>query len=329
MRFIKSRAIVMALAASVAISLAGCAAESGPGDDTGGDQVQVLKLVLLQSYDTGATIQHGIDEGYFADAGLELDITETDAPPTVVSAVASGQYDIGQFNPAVAVSVLDGGVDIRALVGGGRSQESGVQGVVSLAGGGIEEWEDLAGHTVGVQAPRAAATLAMLEQVRLAGADPSTVELVAIPGPQMLSTLESGGVDAAVMLGSFLAEATTTNPDIVNLGDAFTETFGVGALVDMLYTSAQTAADKADALKRFRTALGRAYDDMNGLDDDEWKAAIGASIGLDKAQWEYLSWVKYDAELSAEEIAPYADAQASQGWIEGEIDLDTFVPPAP
>ncbi|MCP2636053.1 ABC transporter substrate-binding protein [Microbacterium sp. HD4P20] len=328
MRFMRSRAIVFALTASVAIGLAGCAAESESGDD-GGDQVEVLKLVLLQSYDTGATIQHGIDEGYFAEVDLELDITETDAPPTVVSAVASGQYDIGQFNPAVAVSVLAGGVDIRALAAGGRSQESGVQGVVSLADSGIEDWADLAGQTVGVQAPRAAATLAMLEQVRLAGGDPSTVELVAVPGPQMLSTLESGGVDAAVMLGSFLAEATTTNPDIVNLGDAFTETFGQGALVDMLYTSAQTATDKADALERFRTALARAYDDMNGLDGDEWKAAIGASIGLDEEQWEYLSWVKYDAELSADEIVPYADAQASQGWIEDDVDLETFVSSAP
>lgn len=328
MQITKVRAAAIALTAAVALSVVGCAADSG-SDDKEPVEVETLKIVVLQSYDTGATIRHGVEQGYFEEEGIELEITETDAPPTVVSAVASGQFDIGQFNPAVAVSVLAGGLDISALAGGGRTQEKGIQGVVSLSGSGIEEWADLSGQTVGVQAPRAAATLAMLEQVRLDGGDPATVELVAIPGPQMLSTLESGGVDAAVLLGSFFAEATTTNPDIVNLGDAFTETFGTGALVDMLYTSTPTANDKADALERFRTALSRAYDDLNALDSDEWKATIGEALGLTEEQWQHLSWVKYDAQVSVDEIQPYAEAQTSQGWIDVEVDLDQFVSTAP
>ncbi|MFV0374812.1 ABC transporter substrate-binding protein [Microbacterium sp.] len=313
-------------ALGLVLTAAGCSASDTTPDagDTGGGDLQTLSVVMLAGSDSGVALQRGMAAGYFADEGIEIDYSETDSPPSTVSAVVSGQYDIGHTSPAVAATVIAGGVDIRSVAGGGISKEPGNVGVLTLADSGITRWKDLEGKQVGVNAPRGVITLAVLEAVRLDGGDPAAVELVTLPLNQSVTALEDGDLDATATVKNFIVEAMDTNPDIVNLGDMVAEVFGVGALLDMFYASPDTMSNKAALIEGFRAGLEKSYADMNALPADEWRAVVGEGMGREESQWEFLSWQEFKVPVTVAEIENYSDGLIAEGWIE-QIDVETFV----
>lgn len=319
------RAIALLATGALVLGAVGCSASNDSTSDGAEDsELQELSVVMLAGSDSGVALQRGMEAGYFADEGIEIVYSETDSPPSTVSAVVSGQYDIGHTSPAVAATVIAGGVDIRSVAGGGISKEPGNVGVLTLANSGITRWSDLQGKKVGVNAPRGVITLAMLEAVRLDGGDPVSVELVTIPFNQSVTAVEDGSLDASATVKSFIVEATATNPDLVNLGDMVAEVFGVGALLDMFYASPATMTDKADLIDGFRAGLEKSYADMNALSADEWRAVVGEGMGRDESQWQFLSWQEFKVPVTVAEIENYSDGLIAEGWIE-QIDVDTFV----
>lgn len=321
---------VGAIALATTLTAAACSSESSEpnssrsGNTTSG-AVTTLSIVSLPGTDSVAAIKLGVEKGYYEAVGLELEFTEVDAPPSAISAVVSGQYDIGWASPSVIATAIAGGVDLRSVAGGARSREDGNVGTITMNDSGIAGWADLAGRQVATPAPRSVLTLAMLQQIRQAGADPSTTEMVTLPLAQSVTSIEDGSVDASGVIKTYLAEALSTNPDIIDLGDAVAETFGIGALLDTFYTSAQTATDKQDALDRFREATQRSYDDTNALPDDEWREVIGTALGKAEAEWPYISLQTFEVPVSADEIDNYVDALVEEGWIEQRIDSALYV----
>ncbi|MFV0374814.1 ABC transporter substrate-binding protein [Microbacterium sp.] len=320
---------VGSIAVVSALMLAGCAGDdttsSQPTSDGAAGELETLSIVSLPGVDSVASIKLGVEKGYFEEVGIALDFTEVDAPPSAISAVASGQYDIGWASPSVIVTAMAGGVDLRSVAGGARSREAGNVGTITMSDSGITGWADLAGHSVATPAPRSVLTLAMLQQIRKAGADPSTTEMVTLPVAQSVTSIEDGSVDASGVLKPYLAEALSTNPDIIDLGDAVAETFGIGALLDTFYTSAQTATDKQDLLDRFRTATQRSYDDTNALPDDQWREVIGTALGKAEAEWPYISLQTFEVPVAASELDNYVDALIEEGWIEQGVDTGVYV----
>lgn len=313
-------------AASLMLTITACSPSDTDASASSGTDADLdtLSVVMLVGSDSGVALQRGMEAGYFEEQGLNIDYSETDSPPSTVSAVVSGQYDIGHTSPAVAATVIAGGVDIRSVAGGGISKEPGNVGVLTMSDSRITRWADLAGKKVGVNAPRGVITLAVLEAVRLDGGDPASVELVTVPFNQSITAVEDGSLDATATVKSFIVEATATNPDLVNLGDMVAEVFGVGALLDMFYASPETMTDKADQIERFRAGLEKSYAEMNAMPADEWRAVVGEGMGREESQWEFLSWQEFKVPVTVEEIENYADGLIAEGWIE-EIDVEKFV----
>ncbi len=185
---------LVAVAALAAGSLmAGC----GGGDDgAGGGDPFDLALDFYVNPDH-AGIYEGIDRGFFADAGLDVNPLVPSDPSAPIKQVAAGRVDLAiSYEPEVMLA-RDQGLDVVAV---GALVNGPLTSLISLPEGGIEQPSDLAGKTVVTAGiPYQAAYLQTI--LADAGVDPDSVDQVDV-GFNLMPPLIAGRADA--MFGGFL-----------------------------------------------------------------------------------------------------------------------------
>lgn len=127
---------------SVAILVAGCT----PSSENGG--LERIQLLL----DWKAQMEHGgffvaIHEGYYGEAGLDVEILEGNGAPTTAQLVGNGTYKFGVSSGSATVIARAKGIPVISLAV--INQRSPVV-VYSMAATGIESPNDLVGKRIGV-----------------------------------------------------------------------------------------------------------------------------------------------------------------------------------
>src|SRR5699024_4449131 len=215
----------------LALALSACNTSATANDQSDGE----LSIGVLPG-GIDVVLETGIDEGFFEDEGLELNITRLDSGPSIINGVVAGEFEAGWAGTPPILQAVDGGADIVAVAGATRAVDEGQQGVV-VTDPEITTYKDLEGKVVGTNAPRSVVSLAVLESIRKDGGDPTAVELVPIPLAQSVSAIQDGQVDAAVVVQSRMKPALAADDQLVYIGDPNVEAFGLGSVNDMFFTS--------------------------------------------------------------------------------------------
>lgn len=279
------RLTCLAGVASAALLLSSCAGDSGGGDG-GSVTVASLPNAFL------APLYVAIEEGYFEDEGLEVDIVELESGQAGVSAVVSGSAqfaDIGLDDLSILASEgeeslvmtynLVNRVTLTLVMDPDVAAEKGVDGDSSIE----ERYAALEGLTLGVTSPGAATDKYMRYYLRQAGLDPDRdANIVAIGGGgSLLAALESGQIDAYQLSPPtpYIAEAEGFGTILIDgpAGD-------VPLFSDFAYTgfatNQQWAEDNPETAEGFMNAIsqGMEYVEEN---PDEAAETILPYLGTD------------------------------------------------
>jgi NitT/TauT family transport system substrate-binding protein len=236
------------------------------GDDAGGNDVTVdgrtrLTVQLLPIWDV-APVYLGIEKGFFANADLELDLQLSQGGAEIVPLVLNGSVHIGYSNTPSLLSAAVAGlpIEIVAPAAGAPPEKRGngenLEGSVMVPqDSSIRSYADLEGKTVAVNALGSVADLTLKAALDKHGIDPANVENLEVPFPDMQAALESGAVDAAVMVSPFKTVAERS-------GDFRSVAFPVlDVRPELVYTgyfvSREWADEHPDVLERFLAALRR------------------------------------------------------------------------
>lgn len=218
-----------------------------------------------------------LERGYFADAGLDVELYTPSDPTTVLQTVGAGRDTFGisyQTDVLLARAEEVPVVSVAALV------QRPLLGIMVLAESGIARPADLAGATIGYPGiPSQEAYLStMLAADGLTLAD---VELVNI-GFELVPALISGRVDAS--LGSYwthetiLAEREGYPVDILRVED-----WGVPLYYELvLVASEETVSQDPATIRAFLDAMQRGYDDAIADPAAALDALAAASPDLDR-----------------------------------------------
>jgi NitT/TauT family transport system substrate-binding protein len=199
----KSLAVLGVLAAA-ALALSGCtdSAAPPPAASPGGSEepmeMTTVRVAALPIAETGA-LWAAIDEGIFADHGLEIEVVPAQGGANAIPALLSGdiQFAIGQPFGPIRADQQDLGVVIVGNYANSNATGEDVNAVVALADSGITRPADLAGKKVSVNTIGAAGDLTIRKAVQDDGGDPSTIEFVEVAFPDVPAQLEAGTMDAA------------------------------------------------------------------------------------------------------------------------------------
>lgn len=200
-----------ALAALLTAACGGSSADSEPGGSgktAAAPEKATINVGTMPIIDT-APLELAIENGFFADEGLEVNTQTIQGGADGIPKLQSGSLDISFANYVSAFLAHGKGTKMQVAAEAYNAGE-GVLQVTALPDSGIREPSDLAGATVAVNTLENVGTLTVKSILKTHDVDPSRVDFVEKPFPEMVSALESGSVDAAWMVEPFISQAKTT-----------------------------------------------------------------------------------------------------------------------
>ncbi len=314
------------LAVLLPIALAGCGGASGSAGSSNGLERVTLTLDWYPNADH-AGIYAAQAEGFFEEAGLEVEIQQPSDPAAVLQLVAAGQSEFGISYENEMMNAASRDVPVRSVM---AIMQEPLNSIISLEEAGISSPEDLAGKKVGYAGQSFGA--AVLDTVlREAGEDPSSVEKINVGldlRPALVSERVDAVVDAYWNIEAVELAQEGFETDVIRLPEV-----GVPNYNELVVaTSGSYAEENPDLVRRFVGALieGHRY----ALENPEAArdALLAANEELDPEVAEEtvgLTVPLFEAERigyqDPEEWRAYVDWAVENGVLPGPVEVDAVM----
>jgi NitT/TauT family transport system substrate-binding protein len=316
-----------ALAASllaIPLALTACGGTDDESSSTGSDSLTQVTVGVIPIVDV-APLYLGIDQGFFEDQGLELELELAQGGAAIVPGVMSDQYQFGFSNTSSLILAASQGLAIKGVAPGvSTTGQDGDDfgGVVVASGSDIKGAADLEGKKVAVNTLNNINTVTINETVRAAGGDPTTIEYVELPFPDIAAAVASGDVDAGQLVEPFLTIATADGQTQVASNYVATDP---ELMVGMYFTSEQYAADNADVVEKFSAAMQEslAYAADN---PDATRAILSEYSELEPAVQEKVVLPSWPTEVPSASVDRLAELMVQDGVIDSAPDTSALLP---
>ncbi|XPP27146.1 MAG: ABC transporter substrate-binding protein [Leucobacter sp.] len=325
----KKRALAIAAIAAAALLMTGCSGGSGDSGSTGdgGDQangdsgssaleVTTLNMGVVPVADA-ALAYIALDEGYFAEEGLEVKMEAMQNAAAIVPGVLNGQVQIGQGAVPPIVSAASQSLPL-VIVGNAanvpQDADADPMAILVKAGSDIRSPKDLEGEIVAVNALQAAIELIVSQAIESDGGDPSTVTYVAMPFPDMAAAVERGDVAAAGVIEPF--RATGFEAGLVSISNPMTEGFDAGVSHAVYFASKEFAEKSPNTLAAYDRAIQRAAEAATA--DPALVRAVLVKYGnLPEPVAEMINLPAYDgSQVAAGSIETFIEIMEAHGFID-------------
>ncbi|MEU4678862.1 ABC transporter substrate-binding protein [Micromonospora sp. NPDC023737] len=253
----RTRAVMAALLAT-ALAVTGCGGSDGGSDDPAGKETdKVAYITAFGAVGRDAFAWVAKEKGYFAEAGIEVDIKEGAGNQQNLTALKAGQVQFAALDFTGAVIQAGKGefTDWRAVA---AVHQQTLISVMTTEDTNITTPKDLQGKTMATGAG-SVTELLFPAYAKLAGLDPATVKIEGVQATALNGLMAGRKVDA---LGTFLlsrgALQTAAKKEVVVLpySDYLKDLFG-----NAIITTPALIEKDPDLVRRFTTAVlkGLAY----------------------------------------------------------------------
>lgn len=261
---------ILALLLSVSLLFTGCsgAAKNDSGNDS---EKELTELdVVLDWYPNAlhAFLYVAMENGYYEEEGLKVNICFPSNSNDAISLVAAGQADIGlYYQQDVIQARADQNIPVKSI---GAVVQGPLNIVLSLEEKNITSPEDLVGKTVGYAGTELSEAIvrSIMEYV---GADYKDVAMVDV-GFDLMSSMTTGNVDATIgCLVNHEVPQMEEEGFEVNWFDL--DDYGVPSYYEGIFlASDEMIENDSETLKAFLRASARGFEDMK--EDPEAALAI-------------------------------------------------------
>jgi NitT/TauT family transport system substrate-binding protein len=291
------KTLALGVIASLAFALAACTdSEATPTPTTTNDgDLRPVRVAALPITETAA-LWGGIEAGIFERHGLEVEVLPAQGGAYAIPAMINGDIDfaVGQpFGPFRA-DLQDLGVVMIGNYASSYADGADINAVVASAASGITRPAELAGRKVSVNSLGAAGDVTIMAAVEADGGDPSTIEFVEVPFPDVPAQLAARNIDAGWVPEPFVTALTSRGDTLIVYpyqatipGLATLTTFTTTALIE---SDADLVADFAAAMQE---TLAWAQDPANEAavrqaikDNLELPEAVADSVRLPEFGWD-------------------------------------------
>ena len=320
--------VLAASTAVLALAACGSGSPSGGSEDTGaaadGGELTPVTVGVIPIVDV-APIYLGVQEGFFEEEGLELELQPAQGGAAIVPAVMSGSMDFGFSNISSMLLANSKGLDVQVVTAGAASTgEDGADfgGILTTPASGVTTAADLSGKKVAVNTLNNINDTTVRASVREAGGDPTTIEFVELAFPDMQAALERGQVDAIQVVEPFLtggmnSGSTLVASNYVDTADDLT----IGAY----FTTGAVADSDPELVKKFTNAMNKSLDYAQE-NPDAVRDVLLTYTKIDAATAEALILPSFVTEINRSGVETLAELSLSDGLITEDPQLDELLP---
>lgn len=324
----KTLSRALAGAAVVAVALTGCGAGSPSGSGGGAQQGASGSLtkvtVGVLSIAPSSAVQYGIDKGYFAQQGLDVQFQTGQGGAAMLPAVSSGSMDFAVGNPLSVLVAADKGLDMKIVTGFSNSIASGsdIESVVVKKDSPIKTWKDLAGKTVSVNAVNTQGDLTIMESAAKEGADPKAIKFSEVAFPDAQAQLDRGNIDAAWVPEPFMTKMLS-DPNYRLLGYPYQVTIpGLPTMVT--FTSGNFAKSNPETVQRFKKAMQTTLDAVQ-KDQQGFKATAATFLKIDAGAAQKLNMEQMSADLREQQLTDLGNLMLKYKFVSKQPSVDSIL----
>jgi NitT/TauT family transport system substrate-binding protein len=261
--------------------------------------------------ENSAQVFYAKDMGFFAKAGLDVELQSLQSGSAVAGAVAANAVDIG-FSSLVPLAVAHAKNIPFVIVAPGVVWTAAGRnnGLYVSEASAIHTGSDLNGKTFATAGLGTLTEFAPRAWVAQHGGDPSTIKFVEMPYSAMPAALAAGRIDAALVNEPYLGAVRKGNRLLGYPYDAVAKEF----LIAAWFSTAQWAKDHPDAVARFAAVMRQTAVWANKKENQAKTAEILAKYTkIDPADLAGVVRVRFTDQLSAALIQPQIDVTAKYG----------------
>ncbi|MCD7822648.1 MAG: ABC transporter substrate-binding protein [Oscillospiraceae bacterium] len=175
-----------------------CGNTSTDEDSTGDDAVVdteeeliELNVAYMPNYASLWSVLTAIDQGYFAEEGLEVNLVEFADGPTIIAAMEGGSIDFGYIGQGAHKLCVQGNATIICMSHIGNAD-------AVIGGANVTSLEDLAGKTVAYSSGTSSETILLLA-LQSVGLTMDDITAMDMDSTSMVTAMLSGSVDACAV----------------------------------------------------------------------------------------------------------------------------------
>lgn len=228
-----------------------------------------IKIGVIPINSMGA-IQYAVDSGIMKKNGLNVtEFVKFPAPPPSIAALASGAVQF-VYSPSIPVinAYENAGIALQIVAPADGYRRADLArakkdpafaakiddtGVCVNPSSGIAGWKDLTGRTVSVPARGAQGEVTIASAVKKAGGDPSKINWVTLTFPEVVTSVQSGKIDAGFTVEPFTSNCAAAG--MKNIGSPGIQFFDTEQAIGMWVTTATFAQQNPAAVKAFQKSM--------------------------------------------------------------------------
>ena len=307
-------------AGTVVTSGGGAGTEDAEDEALDDDELAEVRIAFVPAT-TGLLLHIAEEQGYFEDNGLDVSLTPatniSDIPPSL-----GRQFDISLGTATDLIRAVDGGLDIVQVAGNTNSTEDNpfVQLIVG-ADSGIAAISDLEGKTVASPTLSGVIHTAVLYWAQQEGVDPSTINGVQVPPPNLPDQLQAGRADAVEALEPFASQLLSAGN--VSLGDPFAA-IRLPLATNFWIAERAWARENGDVIEGFRDALDQALE-LVQEDEVGARATLQAFTELPPAVAQRTPLPTFNLEVRTDDLATWIEVLEALGEDVGDVEASELV----
>lgn len=314
-------AALAALVLPLAVTAACGAGDDSSSDSDGNTKVTVGVIPIVDV----APIYLGVEQGFFEDEGLELDLQTAEGGAAIVPAVMSSQYQFGFSNVTSILLGSSQGLGLR-IVASGLATTGDVHkdfgGVVVPADSPIKRPADLEGKKIAVNTLNNINTTTINEMVRQDGGDPSGIQYVELGFPDIPPAIDSGDVDAGQLVEPFLSQSVAAGDRSIGSNYAATDP---NLEISAYFTSSQYAESNPDIVQEFSDAMNKSLEYADSH-PDEARQILTTYTDIDASTLEQITLPTWPTTIDRDAVEKLSDLAIQDGLFDTAPDMDSLLP---
>jgi NitT/TauT family transport system substrate-binding protein len=263
-----------------------------------------------------------IDKGYFAQEGIQVELTAMAGGATILPAVAAGSLDVGFSNVLSIILARNQGFDFIIVAHvDNEDTDSRTHMVIVKGNSPIETPKDLMGKHVAVNTLNNIEHLMTQEWLERKGVNPAGVTFIELSFPDMPPALLQGHVDAIVTSEPYGTIAINQGGRV--LGYEYTETVPDSAIASFV-TTERWAKENPEVLQRFVRAYRRGAAEATA-DPLLQRQVIPKFAGVQSDLAQQMRLVTLKSMLDPAQLQWWADKALERGLLKQAMDTRNLI----
>jgi len=313
-----SRKTLMA-ACSLWLGLVACGGSSSPAATAAPMTPVSLTVGLIAIVDV-APIYLGVQQGFFSEQKLTLNLKLAQGGAAVIPAAVSGDYQFGFSNLISEILAQQKGLKLKIVSQGvqaGSDPNSDSWAILTL-NSALTQCKDLEGKTIAVNTLKNIGEVSIKAACDKSGVDVTKFKLIEMNFPDMLPAMQKGQIDAMWTAEPFSTQAKQAGAKVLS--------YNVVAVAPHLtvatyFATADYVAQNPDVVKRFVAAVNKSLDYANAH-TSAVRAIVNSYAKIADAVLQAMVLPYWSHDLNKPSIAKLADLMVKYGLMPSKPDLN-------